>query len=219
VQHIILVGFKGSGKNTAGEHLVNRHGYVPLNFADALKDAVATIFCWDRSMLEGVTPESREWRETVDPWWAAKLSIPHFTPRWALQHFGTEIMRDHFNEEIWLHNIERRILNMGPDARVVVMDGRFRNEIQLITGPRFMGKSVRVKRGPEPDWYAQAVLANSYDHEHKREAEEKLVRLGVHRSERDWVGFKFHWVFENNGTVEDLHAKVDDYMSCGIRRR
>ena len=75
-----LVGFADSGKGTASRILIEQ-GWQPIAFADALKDALTAVFGWSRHLLEGDTVESRKWRETVDPWWAAKLSIPHFTPR------------------------------------------------------------------------------------------------------------------------------------------
>lgn len=213
MQHIILVGFQGSGKNTVGEHLIKQYGYVGMSFADALKDAVAAIFCWDRVMLEGVTPDARAWRETVDPWWAAKLGIPNFTPRWMLRNFGTEIMRDHFSQDIWLHNVEKRILDLGPQAKVVIMDGRFRNEIDLIKN-RFRGTTTRVRRGPEPDWFVHARMANYAESGFDRLiADDVCINLGIHRSERDWVGYPFDTIVENDSTVEDLHRRVDDWIA------
>ena len=74
---IAFVGFKASGKNTAAAALYP-FGFVPLSFADALKDALAAIFCWDRHLLEGITDESRIWRETIDTWWASQARHPSF---------------------------------------------------------------------------------------------------------------------------------------------
>ena len=85
--HLIsLVGFAGAGKDSVGRILVDHYGYRSFSFAESLKDSLASIFCWRRTMLEGKTNESRAWRETVDEWWADKLGIPHFTPRWAMQN-------------------------------------------------------------------------------------------------------------------------------------
>jgi hypothetical protein len=53
-----------------------------------LKDAVAHVFGWDRTMLEGRTKEAREWREQVDPWWAERLNMPNLTPRWVSYNIG-----------------------------------------------------------------------------------------------------------------------------------
>jgi hypothetical protein len=204
MKKIVLVGFAGCGKNTVGEYLVERYGYVGMSFADALKDAVSAIFCWDRTLLEGNTPEAREWRETIDPWWAEKLNIPDFTPRWMLRNFGTEIMRNHFNPDIWISNVERRILDLGPNANVVVFDGRFPNEINLVR-QKFNGTAIRVKRGPEPDWFDMAGRANFGD----AYARSYLGAMNVHSSEFSWIGTNIDLLLENDGTVYDLQRRVD----------
>lgn len=159
---VALVGFIGSGKDTVGRHLVESHGYYDIAFADALKDTCAAVFCWDREMLDGKNPQSREWRTQVDPWWANHLGIPHFTPRWALQNVGTEIMRRHLNDDLWILNVRRRIAKIreqyGPDTKIVLTDGRFPNELAMIR--ELGGSVVRIKRGPEPDWYEDALRAS-----------------------------------------------------------
>ena len=52
-----LVGLIGSGKDTVAERLVSHHGYVRDSFAKSLKDATASIFGWNREMVEGNTKE------------------------------------------------------------------------------------------------------------------------------------------------------------------
>lgn len=207
LNRVILVGFAGCGKNTAGEHLVDSYGYAGLSFADALKDAVSSIFCWDRTLLEGNTPEARIWRETTDEWWATKLGIPDFTPRWMLRNFGTDIMRTHFNPNIWTANVEKRILDLG-DRPVVVFDGRFPNEIDLVT-KTLGGTSVRVKRGDEPEWFGAALAANT-DTASATFYQDILDKMNIHRSETAWIGHDIDILLENEGTISDLHKKVDD---------
>ena len=55
-----ICGLIGCGKGTVGDILVDDYGFTKLSFADKLKDGVATVFNWDRAMLEGDTVESRE---------------------------------------------------------------------------------------------------------------------------------------------------------------
>jgi hypothetical protein len=196
---IAFVGFKASGKNTAAAALFP-FGFVPLSFADALKDALAAIFCWDREMLEGITDASRVWREQIDPWWAEKLGIPHFTPRWAMMHIGTEVMRYHFNYDLWVHNVERRLLLL--DAPAVLIDGRFPNEIVL--AHRYGGRVYRIQRGPDPEWRDLAIAANAGD----IEARAQLDTLGIHASEFAWIGHPIDGVIVNDNTIDDLHAAV-----------
>jgi len=202
---IAFVGCKASGKNTAAEALYP-YGFVPLSFADALKDALAAIFCWDRVMLEGITEESRAWRERVDSWWAAKLAIPHLTPRWALMNVGTDVMRRHLHNDIWVFNVERRMALLDNDTSVVLVDGRFPNEIAL--AHRHGGRVICIDRG-KPEWFSLAVLANWHaSSEVRQHMQAMLVALGVHSSEYSWIGSRTDQIIHNDGTINELHAKV-----------
>ena len=58
-----VCGLIGGGKGTVGDILVEQYDFKKLSFADKLKDAVAEMFDWDRALLEGITDESRNWRE------------------------------------------------------------------------------------------------------------------------------------------------------------
>lgn len=196
---IAFVGFKNSGKNTAAIPLVDR-GFKSFSFADGIKDCLASIFCWDRQMLEGITPESRVWREQVDPWWAEKLGITNFSPRWAMMHFGTQLMREHFNRNIWLYNMERRIMEI--DGPVVITDGRFANEITMARC--YQARIIRIKRGPEPSWMTTAAFANAGNAQSLIE----LQRLGVHESEYGWIGSPLDVTIGNDCSITDLHTTV-----------
>jgi hypothetical protein len=197
---IAFVGFKGSGKNTAAIPLIDQ-GFKSFSFADGIKDCLASIFCWDRQMLEGITPESRVWREQVDPWWAEKLGIPNFSPRWAMMNFGTQLMREHFNKNIWLYNMERRIMMVG-DNPVVMVDGRFANELEMAR--RYRARIIRIKRGSEPEWMEIARQANAGSDHHQL----FLDDLGVHESEYGWIGSPVDATIENDGSISDLHAAI-----------
>jgi hypothetical protein len=210
---IALTGFQGSGKDTAAQALIQHHGFMAIAFADALKDAVAAIFCWPRDLIEGETGESRAWREVVDPWWAERLGIPDFTPRFALRHIGTGIMRQHFNPDLWLLNVERRCLSLGQGARIVITDARFPNELDLAR--RLNGRVYRVRRGPEPEWYNDAITANGPDLDVSRIAAVKalardrlLHEYRVHESEWAWIGYAFDGIIENDGSRDDLLLKA-----------
>jgi hypothetical protein len=130
-----LCGACGAGKDTVANILVNEHGFVKLSFAAALKDVVSIVFSWPREMLEGDTPSSRTWRETVDPFWTNKTGIVDFTPRRALQIVGTDLFRNRLYQETWIDIVENKItkiLETHPDAHIVITDCRFVNEIALI---------------------------------------------------------------------------------------
>ena len=125
-----ICGFIGSGKDTVADYLVNFHEFRRESFANTLKDAVASVFGWDRTMLEGRTKEAREWREQVDPWWAARLDMPTLTPRWVLQYWGTEVCRKAFHDDIWIASLENKLRNSRDN--IVISDCRFPNEIESL---------------------------------------------------------------------------------------
>jgi hypothetical protein len=200
-----VCGFIGSGKDTVADYLTNFHGFRRESFANSLKDAVAHVFGWDRTMLEGRTKQAREWREQVDPWWAERLGIPTLTPRWVLQYWGTEVCRRAFHDDIWIASLENKLRNSKDD--IVISDCRFPNEIKSIKDAG--GIVVRVVRGPEPEWYNDAVDMNAGDRcITYMTAKVRMQKLGIHASETAWVGTKFDLVLDNNATIDDLFAQV-----------
>ena len=200
-----IVGFIGSGKDTVADYLVNEHNYIRESFAGTLKDAVASVFGWDREAVEGRTKEAREWREKVDPWWAARLNMPNLTPRLVLQLWGTEVGRQAFHNDIWIASLENKLRKTN--GNVVVTDCRFPNEVQAIKDAG--GIVIRIKRGPEPEWYDLAVQENMHNSE---TAKWELIKRKVHASETSWVGLDFDAVIENNGTLEDLYVSIKDLV-------
>ena len=197
-----LVGFAGSGKGTVADILVRDHSFQKLSFADALKDAVATIFGWERHLLEGDTNESREFRETIDPWWSAKLDY-NVTPRYMMQIMGTEAGRNVFHLDIWIHTVAKRMMQY---ENVVIADVRFPNELKFIRDSG--GFNVRVARGKDPEWYDLALAANSDTFLHAPEAHKEMEKLKVHYSEWAWIGHQLNYLISNNGTVSMLEADV-----------
>lgn len=199
-----LSGFIGSGKDTVADIICKRYNFNRESFADNLKNCLSTIFNWDRTLLEGKTENSRKWRETVDQWWASRLNIENFTPRYAMQHFGTDVCRNHFYDEIWIASLEKKILEN--DNSVVISDARFLNELRSIK--RMGGYTIRIKRDNDPDWFETAIEANYGD----QAAKLKLKNLNIHPSEYSWAGYQFDAIIENDGTIEDLENTVVTLM-------
>jgi hypothetical protein len=203
-----ICGFIGSGKDTVADYLVNFHEFRRESFANTLKDAVAAVFGWDRTLLEGRTKEAREWREQVDPWWAERLAMPTLTPRWVLQYWGTEVCRRAFHDDIWIASLENKLRTSKDN--VVISDCRFPNEIQSIRDAG--GKIVWVQRGELPDWYDTAVEAN-LGHNY---AVQNLKMRKIHASETAWVGTDFDNVIDNNRSIDDLYQQAKLIVSNEI---
>ena len=200
-----IVGNIGSGKDTISHYLSQFHDFKQLSFANSLKDAVASVFGWDREMLEGRTTESREWRETVDPFWSKRLSMPTLTPRWVLQQWGTDLVRKHFHDDMWIASLENKINQSN--TNIVISDCRFPNEIQAIRD--LGGCIIRVQRGDLPEWYGDAELAV----QGSNIGINNLKIKKIHYSEWAWIGSKFDIHIDNNGTVDDLYGQISDVVT------
>lgn len=136
-----ITGKKGNGKDTVGEHLVKKHGYVRIAFADALKDACRCIFGFTEEQLYGGL------KEEVDEFWQT-------SPRIILQFVGTELFRDKMleimpwiNKNIWVEVVKKKMTDIwktNPNAKFVITDVRFPNEMDMIKS--FNGVTIRVNR-------------------------------------------------------------------------
>ena len=194
-----ICGLIGSGKGTVADILVEQ-GFTKVSFADKLKDGVATIFGWDRALLEGDTDESREWREQSDDFWTQETGRI-ITPRVVLQEFGTECMREGFDNGVWVSLLKKYLLD-NP-GYYVVPDVRFRNEQNMI---RELGGEIwQVKRGKDPEWFARAIFDNN-----NPETSNLMNGFDIHESEYKWidVNTKFDAVIRNEGTIGELQASV-----------
>jgi hypothetical protein len=186
-----LCGAQGSGKDTVANILISEYGFVKITFASTLKDIVAILFSWPRDLLEGLTEESRLWRETVDDFWSGKLSIPSFTPRKALQMIGTDLFRIHFNNDIWISIVENNIgvmLKNNPNMNIVISDCRFANEFTLIK--QFS------------DSHIITILR-----------ENNSTNKIAHSSETEWVNYNFDAILQNDNSIDDLKSNLKSLLS------
>ncbi len=206
-----ITGLIGSGKDTAADYLCTFHGFKRMSFAGALKDAVAVIFNWDRELLEGSTKASREWREEVDVWWAERLNIPHLTPRWVLQQWGTDVARKSFHNDIWVASVENRLRNIKDD--IVITDCRFANELVAIKNAG--GITMRTHRGEEPEWLSTAALFNHTPNSIVKDNLKAVLEneYGVHASEYSSVGIAYDYDLDNNDTIDHLHKQIESIIN------
>lgn len=204
-----VCGFIGSGKDTIADYLVNIHQFRRDSFAATLKDAVSNVFGWDREMLEGRSKKSREWREKRDEWWSERLGMD-ICPRWILQYWGTDVIRNGFHDDMWIASLENKLRSSDDD--VVISDCRFPNEIQAIRNQG--GIVVRVVRGAEPPWYDDAVCMNRGPVRNLgwAVAKDRMEAHRIHASETAWVGTNFDRVIDNNGSMDDLYRQINDLV-------
>ena len=200
-----ICGFIGSGKDTVAKMMVDK-GCAQDSFAAPVKDVCSSIFGWDRTLLEGDTVESRDFRETPDLYWTTKLGVPNFTPRLALQLLGTDVLRNHFDQDIWINSLEYRMRKLKESAPcIVISDARFRNELDVIK--RMGGVVVWVQRGELPEWFETASKA------HDNVVAKKIMTTkykDVHESEWNWAGYPVDYIIDNNSDLDHLAKQVED---------
>ena len=61
------------------------------------------------------------------------------------------------------------------------------------------GSILLVKRGQDPDWFTDYVEGN-------------VVPKNVHSSEYAWAKSEYDHLITNDGTLEDLHSKIDELI-------
>ncbi len=189
-----ICGLIGSGKGTVADILVENHNFQKLSFADKLKDGVASVFSWDRDMLEGDTDRSRIWREKQDEFWTNETGMS-VTPRLVLQLFGTDCMRNGFFDGIWVSLVKQQILE-NPDTNWVIPDVRFPNEVKMIQSVQ--GQVWQVRRGDLPVWFMD-----------KRD--NNIEPTDVHPSEWAWIDQdeSFNEIIYNDDSLEELLKKIE----------
>lgn len=188
-----ITGAIGSGKDTIAEYLIKHHGFKRLSFAGKVKDVAHVVFGWDRELLEGLTKESRAWREVVDPYWG-------ISPRTALQRIGTEMFRAHIHPDTWVKAVVAQI-NAAPSHNYVITDCRFENEVRAITD--YGGTIWSVERGVIPSWAEEALRGG-------------VCPDGIHAT--DWNVYALRHMarthFQNNGSLEDLYAAIERTLAA-----
>ncbi len=221
---ISISGSIGAGKDEIGKIFAAK-GFEKMAFAASLKDGVAKIFNMDRELLEGATPESREWREQEDRYWAQWIeSDQTVTPRYILEHVATELFRT-WCPPIWIKSALQRaepLLKAG--KHLFTTDTRFMNEFLELKRYDVVFVGVH-RRQPEwvPEFYSLVeslgIEPGSVDWRNKSEAELALHKIDFALKQQ---GLKIHsskwqhllWtdydaVIDNRGSLASLHDQVE----------
>lgn len=116
-----------SGKSTVAEHLVLKHGFKRVTFADSLKQ-MARVFLEPYADSEDDLDRmmSGDLKETVIP--ALGRS-----PRYVMQTLGTEWGRDCIGADTWVNIAMAKVKSrMAQGHSVVIDDMRFANELRAV---------------------------------------------------------------------------------------
>jgi hypothetical protein len=128
--------------------------------------------------------------------------MPHLTPRWILQYWGTEVCRVGFHSDIWVASLENKILNC--EGNIVITDARFANELNVVK--KLEGKLIRIERGEYPVWYKYAESLNKFG---DTLSLDMLQKYKIHASEYSSIGLDYDCYLSNNGTKEGLFASLN----------
>jgi len=205
-----LIGLNGSGKSTVANILEKKYNFNIDSFAKPVKDIASIIFNWNREKLDGMTEESRKWREEKDEEWS-KILNKDITPRMILQMIGTEFGRDMLGENIWIESLKKRSENKN----IVISDVRFVNEAEDIKNSG--GILIRIKRGMDPS-YLNAIDNIKFNNQNKLKEYMKEKYPMVHEANYMIGLLKPDYVITNDTTIDDLHNKVDSILNIiGIK--
>lgn len=198
----LLLGFTGAagaGKNTCAD-LLEYYGFHAVAFADVLRAEVAEAWRIDLRML--TDRATKEWDIPAlaigncadSAFVVAMHTVGHDTatprsPRWIMQHWGTEFRRAQ-NADYWTWHVAKWVRRMHGSGywRLCITDVRFANEAQLIE--TMGGRMVEVLR---PN--ASGSLADGT----ARHISESRAHLLANREAS---------VVHNDGGMEHLHAEL-----------
>lgn len=205
-----LIGLNGSGKSTVANILEQKYNFNIDSFAKPVKDIAAVIFNWDPEKLEGLTEESRKWREEKNEEWS-KLLNKDITPRMILQMIGTEFGRDMLGENIWIESLKKRSENKN----VVISDVRFVNEAEDIKNSG--GVLIRIKRGEDPS-YLNAINNIKFNNQNELKEYMKETYPMVHEANYMIGLLKPNYIITNDTSFDDLNNNVDSILNIiGIK--
>jgi hypothetical protein len=149
-----LSGYARSGKDTAADHLVGKHGFTRYSFAAPMKEAMYRL----NPIVSSDAIGNFRYKDLVDVYGLDKAKESHPEIRRLLQVFGTEVGRDMFGENFWVD----LALSSAKEDLVVISDVRFKNEADGIKAAG--GQVWRINRvgiGPVTD-HASEVDLDSY---------------------------------------------------------
>ncbi len=210
VTRIVGIGGKlASGKDAISDRLVEQHGWVKFGMSDALGEALYTLNPWipvgipmkkDRKHMLARLVErvrSREeftavirYKELFDDVGYVKAKENDEVRR-LLQVLGTEVGRKQISESIWTDIAARKVREAAAaGAPGVILTGvRFPNELEMIEDD-LEGET----------WWVHRPITNNNE-------------TAGHASENSVSAVDFELTIYNDGTLDDLYAKVDALVS------
>ena len=181
-----ITGKKGHGKDTIAEHLVKKHNYIQLSFAQPLKEVCKTLFSFTDEQLYG------DHKEIKDKYWG-------ISPREAFQYIGTDLFRNniknllpHVENDFWIICLQSKLdflKNNCDDIKIVISDVRFVNEANFIK--KNDGLLIKVIRNFDNN------KTNYNDHISETTISDINADIDIH----------------NNNTINNLYNDIDEIIN------
>lgn len=194
-----LLGASGSGKSVVAQHLVAKHGFARVRFAQPIKDMLRAI-----GLSEMDVDGPQEHRARPHPLLLGK------SPRYALQTLGTE-WRNYIGKALWA-NITLRVIKdriAQGETRFVIDDMRFPHEADIFF--EIGGYTMAIRRpSAEPSKQQQFITNLPWGLRHVAAFLTGIQPL--HASEALW--YRMHKDIEiyNSKGLDDLRSTVDDWV-------
>jgi hypothetical protein len=207
-----LSGYKGSGKDTVAEYLVQNYNFTRFSFAEVLKDMVADQYGIQRTWLDDQAFKEKPLLQyPVNPKDKFTSMVANFMQREFAFKDGTKL-----TENVDLRELTRTIYHTP--RSLAILEGS-------------------TKRVANPNYWVNRVVhaINSYDMSkiqlddlrYKSEVDRlleafegaTLITVRINRfdsinstdpSERDLDDFTFDYYIDNTKGLEDLHTKIDN---------
>ena len=185
----MLSGKKQSGKDTAAKYLIGNFNFYRIGLADELKkDCAKILYSCFAINVSSQSFESEVLKSQI-------IDIEHNTKKCTyrkfLQYYGTEFIRNLFDDSYWAKIVCEKIRIYRNEDNFVIPDFRFQNEYDTIYNEfkdKYQIIPVLIQRDVKTD------------------------QDSSHSSENSLEEFLFDHVIDNNGTIKELHEKIDNIM-------
>jgi hypothetical protein len=196
---VALCGTRWSGKDTVASMLVQQQAkgaVLLLKLAAPMKGALRSLFDLSEDDVDGTG------RDVPHPLWGV-------TPRSLMQWFGTDVMQHGLRTVVptvgrtfWAEKLAREIealQRQQPGAHFVVSDVRFQHEVDLLRSRFGRDRVVAVRVHRVPDQGLVRCPWKAHEDAHESEAGVGCVTVDL--------------LLRNDGSLEDLRARVDELLS------
>ena len=109
------------------------------------------------------------------------------TPRQIMQTIGTDLVRDHYDENLWVNVVKRKLSQLKPTDNVVISDIRFQNELDMLAELNLIEK-----------YYFFRIIRQN-----------KNTKKDLHSTENQELVCPLIVNIHNDGSLEELFEKVE----------